>query len=176
MWKKNKRYILIGIVVLLLAGAIYLNAKLNSSEPSSGGISAGNDGKDTDSSISASISGGAGTDYFKTFRTDRVNTRNAEIQVLESIIKSDKTDAEALADAQEQKLEIVTCMEMEFTIESLIKAKGFNDVAVTVHKGSVNVIVDADSLSAEQVAQILDIVRSETGEPASNVKVSSSGS
>ena len=105
-----------------------------------------------------------------------MNTRNAEIQVLESIIKSDKTDAEALADAQEQKLEIVTCMEMEFTIESLIKAKGFNDVAVTVHKGSVNVIVDADSLSAEQVAQILDIVRSETGEPASNVKVSSSGS
>ncbi len=51
-------------------------------------------------------------------------------------------------------------------------AKGFEDVAVTFHTGSVNVIVDAAELTDKQVAQILDIVLRETGEEAGNVKVS----
>ena len=62
-------------------------------------------------------------------------------------------------------------MEAEFTIENLIRAKGFTDAAVTFHGGSVSVVVDCDTLTEEQVAQLLDIVRSETGEPAENVKV-----
>ena len=37
---------------------------------------------------------------------------------------------------------------------------------------NVNVIVDADALTDEQVAQILDIVLRETGETADNIKVS----
>ena len=53
--------------------------------------------------------------------------------------------------------------------------KGFNDSAVTFHYGSVNVIIDCDELTTEQIAQILDIVRRETGEPAGNIKVSPKG-
>ena len=70
-----------------------------------------------------------------------------------------------------QKLDIVNNMEKELTVESLLKAKGFADAAVTLHAGSVNVILSAESLSEEQVAQVLDIVIRETGEPAENVKV-----
>ena len=72
-------------------------------------------------------------------------------------------------------MEIVDCMEKEQTIEDLLKAKGFNDSAVTFHYGSVNVIIDCDELTTEQIAQILDIVRRETGEPAGNIKVSPKG-
>ena len=70
-----------------------------------------------------------------------------------------------------QKLALVNNMEKEFTIESLIRAKGFRDAAVTFHGGSVNVVVDCETLTDEQVAQILDIVQRETGESAENVKV-----
>ena len=80
-------------------------------------------------------------------------------------------DAETLADAQQQKLNIVNFMEKELTVESLLKAKGFNDAAVTLHAGSVNVILSTESLTDEQVAQILDIVMRETGEGAENIKV-----
>ena len=62
-------------------------------------------------------------------------------------------------------------MEKELTVESLLKAKGFADAAVTLHRGAVNVILSAESLTEEQVAQVLDIVMRETGEPAENVKV-----
>ena len=62
-------------------------------------------------------------------------------------------------------------MEAEFTIENLLRAKGFSDAAVTFHKGSVNVVVDSPQLSSEQVAQILDVVTRETGESADNIKI-----
>jgi len=62
-------------------------------------------------------------------------------------------------------------MEKEFAIESMIKAKGFEDAAVTFHAGTVNVVVKSSELEESQVAQILDIVQGQTGEPAKNIKV-----
>lgn len=37
--------------------------------------------------------------------------------------------------------------------------------------GTVNVVVDSETLSSEQVVQILDIVQRETGEGAGNIKI-----
>ena len=66
-------------------------------------------------------------------------------------------------------------METEFSIEKLIIAKGFSDAAVTFHKGAVNVVIEADELTSEQVAQILDIVKRESGEKAENIKIMAGG-
>ena len=101
---------------------------------------------------------------------DRDDTRQKEIEYLDAVIEQG-ADQETLADAQQQKLDIVNNMEKELTVESLLKAKGFADAAVTLHSGAVNVILSAESLSEEQVAQVLDIVMRETGEPADSVKV-----
>ena len=51
------------------------------------------------------------------------------------------------------------------------EAKGFTDVAVAIHNETVNVIVSAQSLSDEQVAQILEIAMREGKVSAENVKV-----
>ena len=112
-------------------------------------------------------------DYFAVFRQDRDNVRSKEIEYLETIIQQADMDADAetLAEAQQQKMDIVDNMEKEFTVESLLKAKGFKDAAVTLHQGSVNVILCAKELTQAQVAQVLDIVLRETGKNAENVKV-----
>ena len=94
------------------------------------------------------------------------------MEYLDEVIAASASDDETLADAQGQKLTLVENMEKEFTVESLIKAKGFEDAAVTFHAGTVNVVVKADELSDKQgVAQILEITKKETGEPAENIKV-----
>ena len=87
------------------------------------------------------------------------------MEYLDEVIAASASDDETLADAQGQKLTLVENMEKEFTVESLIKAKGFEDAAVTFHA------VKADELSDKQVAQILEITKKETGEPAENIKV-----
>jgi len=163
-WNK-KVWTLVG-VALLLCGAITANFLVggsadNADTPASAQV---NDGASVSTGASATGS------FFASFRLDRDETRQKEIEYLDAIIEQG-ADRETLADAQQQKLSIVNNMEKELTVESLLKAKGFADAAVTLHSGAVNVILSAETLTDEQVAQVLDIVMRETGESAESVKV-----
>lgn len=109
--------------------------------------------------------------YFTAFRTNRELMRAKEFEVLESIINDANTDSERIGEAQAQKLSLVTCMEQEMIIEGLIKAKGFSDAAATIQKGSVNIVVDKETLTDAEAAQIFDIAMRESGEKPENIKV-----
>jgi len=162
-----KKYgVLIGLLVLLGA-AVFVNVTVNkkAAKPTPAPSIVIEQGEDD---AAASTTGG---DYFAAFREDRENTRAKELEYLDAIITFEETDAETLADAQQQQMDIVACMETEFTVESLLRAKGFEDVAVTYHRGAVNVVLRSAELSAQQAAQVLDIVCRETGESAENVKI-----
>ena len=161
----NRKLITLGAVALLLMGAIAANFFLGGKKKAPAQSAAAETA--TDPAVSAST---GVANFFDTFRSERDLTRAQEIKYLDMIVEQG-ADAETLADAQQQKLNIVNFMEKELTVESLLKAKGFNDAAVTLHTGSVNVILSAESLTDEQVAQILDIVMRETGEGAENIKV-----
>ena len=110
-------------------------------------------------------------DFYSVFKQDRNNVREKELEYLDTIAVDEETDDDTRTQAQQQKLELVSAMEKEVTIEGLLKAKGFTNVAVTMQKGSVNVIVDSPELDDALVAQVLDIVTQESGEPAQNVKI-----
>ena len=109
--------------------------------------------------------------FFDMYRSERDSVRTQELAYLDAIVAQGGDEA-TLSEAQKQKMTLVDCMESELNTENLIRAKGFEEVIVSMHNGSVNVIVDADALTDEQVAQILDIVLRETGESAENIKVS----
>ena len=149
----------------MFVGAFLLNLKTNAAKTGSGGDEALQPPEEAQET--EYVSG----DYFATFRDDREQVRKLEMEYLDEVIAASASDDETLADAQGQKLTLVENMEKEFTVESLIKAKGFEDAAVTFHAGTVNVVVKADELSDKQVAQILEITKKETGEPAENIKV-----
>ena len=119
----------------------------------------------------SSHAGAAQPDFFAAYREERDNVRTQELAYLDAIV-AQGGDAETLSDAQKQKLDLVNAMETELTVENLVRAKGFSDVIVSMHQGNVNVVVGAETLSDEQVAQILDIVLRETGQTAENVKIS----
>ncbi|MDD6044369.1 MAG: SpoIIIAH-like family protein [Clostridia bacterium] len=159
-----KKYLVLMVVAVLFVGAFVLNLIANGDggEKNNMGI----EETMAETPVEEAVSG----DYFETFRQDREEVRKLEMQYLDEVIATSATDQETLAEAQEQKLVLVENMEKEFTIESMIKAKGFEDAAVTFHSGTVNVVVKGE-LNDEQVAQILDIVQDETGEPAKNIKV-----
>ncbi len=164
---KKKYGVLIGLVVLLVV-AVFVNIRLNNAS-----------GETAPEPVNASLDqtkGGVVTEvdaeeYFEVFRTERQNWRKEEIAYIDEIIMNKDTDAETLADAQQQKLAIVGNMENEFTIESLVKAKGFEDVAVNINGGTVSVVVKAEEITSKQAAQILDIVCRTTDVDAENVKV-----
>ena len=114
---------------------------------------------------------GGWKDAYKNYKDQREITRREEVAYLDSIIENQMTDKETLAEAQNQKIEIVRSMEKELIVEGLLGAKGFENSIVTVHTGSVNVVIRAKSIDEAQAAQILDIVQTETGESAKNIKI-----
>lgn len=168
--KLNKKVLTLCGVIVILVAAVVVNQTVVKNQGENGAAAA--QANAAQENVSAASSSGVlqQMNFFDSFRNERDSTRAQEIAYIDSIIEQG-ADAETMADAQQQKLSIVDHMEKEMTIESLLKAKGFTDAAVTLHTGSVNVILSAETLSDEQVAQVLDIIVRETGEKTENVKI-----
>ena len=164
----NKRVLTAVGLCLLLAAAVLTNVLVNRNrgEPAETETTA----QPNVTAVSAQTKA-ADANFFAAYREERDSVRTQELAYLDAIV-AQGADAETLSDAQQQKLELVNAMETELTVENLVRAKGFSDVIVSIHKGNINVVVGAETLSDEQVAQILDIVLRETGKSAENVKIS----
>ena len=165
---KVKKYLLLTGLIVVLVAVGYINFAL------------GNNGAKDVAAATPEIEGALQNDdvavinsqnYFEDYKANRENRRDTEIALLDSIISNKDSDAEAIKDAQDQKIEIVRSMESELTIEGLLVASGFSDAIVTVQDGSINVVIKAAEISKEQAAKVLEIVKDETGEPAQNIKI-----
>lgn len=165
---KQRIIVLAGLVVLLIAAPI-LNYAFNNSQ--SKDASKTNKPSSTAAASSTDGSSVATGNFFVDYVTERNSQRTDEVKYLDSIINDTKTDADTRKTAQKQKEDIAASMEKELTMENLMKAKGFTKVAAVYHAGSVNIIVGKAELSDAEVAQILDIARTETGEKAENIKI-----
>lgn len=111
------------------------------------------------------------TSFFMEYRFDRENTRKKEIEYIQDIVENPNSEVEMKNEAQTQLLELTDNMEKELNIEGLLKAKGFKDSIVIFNKDYVSVIIDKGELVSEEVAQILDIVKRESGKSAENIKI-----
>ncbi len=162
MFKISRKMMVIAAmaVVLLVTGILnwkYI-AKNKDSEPAS----------NTDNGQQTEV---ATASFFSTYKTERNSNRQEEITYLESVISNSNTDKETLAEAQQMKMDIVSNMELENTVEGLLVAKGFEDAVVTFGSSSINIVVKDNELTQAKVAQILDIVTTETKYTAAEVKV-----
>jgi stage III sporulation protein AH len=82
-----------------------------------------------------------------------------------------------LTDAQKQEavdamVRMTQIAEMEAAAEILLEAKGFHDVVVSINNNTVDVVVNAATLTDVQRAQIEDIVKRKTQIAAENIIIS----
>ena len=109
--------------------------------------------------------------FFSTYRTSRETARAEEMSYYDAIIASETSSEEAKATAETMRQVLLNNIEAELVIESLIKAKGFDDAVVTMSTNNVNVIVNKSELESQEVAQILNVILEETDYTASEVVV-----
>ena len=152
---RTKKIIVLSVMVALLVATGVLNWALNDRLTASDPIDA--------NAVTET--------FFSAYRSERETTRESEFLYLDAIISSETSSEAAKTAAEEQKLGLVERMEKEMQLESLVKAKGFEDAIVTMSDSGVNVVVGTAELTAEQAAQIYDIVRSETDLTAGDVKI-----
>ncbi len=111
------------------------------------------------------------TEYFTESRLNRQKSKEDAIDLLESVILSSDSSEAVKQQASTEKMAIAANNEAEATIENLIKAKGFEDCVAFISAENVSVVVPGQGLENAQVAQIQEIVVSETGMKPSKVKI-----
>ena len=83
--------------------------------------------------------------------------------MLKLVTESPDSTEEARAEAQEKISKIAVDIQNEANIETLVKAKGFEECVAIIGEDSVSVIVSAETLKAAEAAQIFSIVLDTTG-------------
>lgn len=103
------------------------------------------------------VDGGATVNatYFTTYRDTRNSTRSEELVQLDSIIASYEQGSAEYAEAVAKKQDLVELMEDELVLESIVKAIGFSDAAVTItDANNINVFVNSNELTEDNITKI----------------------
>ena len=146
---ENKKKILVlscMVVLLVLAGTLSIVLNLNA-----GKLNDGNNSLD-----------GTQSTFFTELQSDRELRKNEQIALLDAIINNDNSTQEAIANAEAEKLAIVNNIKTEMALEAMIKAKGFDNVAVMIGNEKINVFVDKAELLDEENATICSIIMEQT--------------
>ena len=161
--KVFKSTVIIG-AVLLIGLAVYLNYRWFYDPVSNLGYGENNmqdnldDSASTDAEAKDEVS-----DYFAATALTRQQSRDEAIDVLTLVCQSADASSEAKAEAQAKISKIAVDIQNEANIESLVKAKGFEECVAVISEGAVSVVVKAETLQAKDTAQILSIVYETTG-------------
>ena len=154
---KKKRILIISCFCVLLLVTGIVNVVLNNSVKAE--------------TKTTTVSTTTYSSFFESYRSDRTSTRTQEIQYLDAIIASANSSAEAKASAEAERAELVKLMETELVLEGLIKSKGFEDAIISALSSNISVIVKNAELTSSEVAQIVEIITSQTDYTLDNIKI-----
>ncbi len=159
--KIGTRNLVIALSVLLIGAAVYVNWSLfggadDVDDPADHIEAGANDGENDNSAPTDGKN--ESSNFFAASQIERQRARDEAIEVLQSVVE----DAASLDVAKEQALAdiaaIAATIEAEANIESLIKAKGFEECVAVINGDKANIIVKSDGLKPNELSQILEIV------------------
>lgn len=171
MKKIKKRGAVYGVIALLLCAAVYLNwSYVDAPDELLVAEQAGPDSAETSTDASDAAKG---DDYFATSRLTREQARDEAVSTLKEISESEDADQTAKDEAAAQISALAEDSVAEANIESMIRAKGYEDAVVMIGDESINVVVAPPDggLQATDVTVIKDIVVAETGVTAGQIKI-----
>ncbi|WP_105618128.1 SpoIIIAH-like family protein [Vallitalea okinawensis] len=112
--------------------------------------------------------------HFSQLKLSREQTRAKSIDNIYNVINNNDVSQEDKADAAQRLLDFNDRMIKETDAEALVKSKGFDQVYVCIAEtGLVNVVVDKQELSQQDIAKITDAVRRATGKSVEEIHISS---
>ena len=168
--KIGLKNIVVALAIVLIGAAVYVNWQLF------GGPKVHNPDKAPNAEQAGSVNpdaeqGGKTEDFFASAEVSRKQARDEAIEVLQGVV-DDKGSLDA---AKEQALKDISAMAaniaLEANIESLIKAKGFEECVTVLNGDKATVVVKSEGLKPNQLSQILEIVYLQAGVLPANVTI-----
>ena len=109
--------------------------------------------------------------YMVQARLSREQTRSKNKETLLEVINNKDLEENQKKKAVTSMTELTKTTDMENTVETLLKAKGFEDVLVTITDKQVDVIVNDAEMDETKKAQIENVVKRKTGIAAKNITI-----
>ena len=159
-WAKG---VIVASSALIIGLAVYLNYRWFYDPTLSLGF--GNNNMDDTNQGTENVGGEVEEEnsYFTSTVLDRQEARDEAIDVLMLLADNEEASEEVRAEAREQISKIALDIQNESNIETLVKAKGFEECVAVISEGAVSVVVQKEELKAADTAQILTIVYETTG-------------
>lgn len=111
-------------------------------------------------------------DYFTNSKLERETMYSQMLETYKNMLENPSVTTEQKAIATKEITNITNTKNAIMIAENLIQNKGFKNVVIFVNNGSVNVVVNSDKLSTEQVSQIQNIISRELEAEISNIHIS----
>ena len=103
------------------------------------------------------------SEYFAQAELKRKQAQDEELELLNNIIEDNDKNEAAKTEAVKQVAEITKRIEQQSNIESLIKAKGFDECIAFISNGECNIVVSAGNVTNAGAITIKDIVHKQSG-------------
>lgn len=165
----GKGQLTVGVMVIALAVAIWLNTKYMPSSTKYLG-EASYVSATSDNAVATSAKA-TESDYFTTAKTEREKNLKTAIETVKELLKNENLTDEDKTEAVKKTEAIASNMEKETNIETLLKAKGFSQALAVIGNDGINIIVKSDGLTTANTMQIQDIATTESGLDLSKIKI-----
>lgn len=116
---------------------------------------------------------GEEVEFFAEAKLDREQSRAKQKDILTSMINNENVSQTQKDECGNSLIELQERIEKETAAEAMIKSKGFTDAYVRIDDETVDVVVDKESLTPAELAQIEDIVKRKTGYEADKIRINS---
>lgn len=110
-------------------------------------------------------------DFIIQARIDREQIRSKNKETLLKVINDETVSEKEKTSAVEAMVEITKSSELENTIETLLEAKGFSNVIVTLSDNQVDVIIDEQEITDQKRAQIEETIKRKTDISADKIVI-----
>jgi len=167
----KKKHIAIASMVLMLSAAVYINYLYAAGDIESF-VDAGKNYGDSilvDGSADEEITDTSA--YFSEARVSRQQSRDEAVATIENLYVSAENDTEQVSVLAEKASQIASNMELETKIETMMKAKGFEDCIVYISGEYADVIVQTEGLIPTEAAVIKEAIIQETSVPVENISI-----
>ncbi|MBR2447883.1 MAG: SpoIIIAH-like family protein [Clostridia bacterium] len=163
----GKGQIAVGVMVVALVAAIWLNTKyMPTTTKYLGEASYVSNTSENAVQTSAKVE----NDFSKA-QNERKKALETACETVEELLKSENLTEKDKESALKQIENIGNTIKKEANIEMLLKAKGFSQAVAVIGNDGINVIVKSDGLTTANTMQIQDIVTTESGLDLSKIKI-----
>lgn len=176
----NKSQVALGIMVVALAVAVWLNMRYSTdvvgevNNNSSKYLGQAEFVNGTSSGESLQVSAKPVDEeetYFINLRKERQNSRNDALGTLEEVMANESLSTEEKKTAADKIAQLALRSEREAAVETLLKAKGFTSVVAVIGDKDINIIVKSEGLLPSETVQIQDAALTHTDFAMADIKI-----